>query len=145
MAMILAADDDVTMRTMLGASLRRAGFDVLLAKNGEDLLAELDATNGAGNAPDLVITDIRMPGTSGLEVLARIRKAVPLLPVILITAFGDRKTHERARALGASAVLDKLFDLRELRRHVEALIGHKAGSEAGRILSARCYARFLAW
>ncbi|MCG8423926.1 MAG: response regulator [Proteobacteria bacterium] len=122
MPKIFIADDDREMRSMLGASLRREGFDVQLIDSGVQLLAELDAARAVGQAPDLVITDLRMPGIDGLEVLRHVQTTSPSLPVILITAFGDRRTHERAHSLGAAFVIDKPFQLGVLRDQVEALI-----------------------
>ena len=119
---IFIADDDREMRSLLEASLRRGGFEVHLADSGDTLLAALDAATASGQVPDLVITDVRMPGSDGLEVLRRIRRTLPTLPVILITAFGDRRTHERARSLGATFVINKPFRLGAFRERVEAIV-----------------------
>ncbi len=120
---VFVADDDREMRNLIGASLRRDGYDVHLVDSGGELLTELDATREAGGTPELVITDVRMPGLDGLEVLRRIRETMPSVPVILITAFGDARTHERARSLGATFVLDKPFRLDVLRERIGVLIG----------------------
>lgn len=122
MPTIFIADDDVEMRRLLGASLRRAGFDVELAGSGRRLLEQLDAARASGMAPDLIISDVRMRGMNGLETLSRIRKTSPSVPVILMTASGDTRIHERARGLGASAVLDKPFDLQVLQRKIESIL-----------------------
>ena len=71
---------------------------------------------------DLVITDVRMPGPSGVEMLEWLRGVVWSIPVIVITAFGDPVLHAEARRLGALAVLDKPFDVNELL----ALVRHNA-------------------
>ena len=63
---------------------------------------------------DLVISDIRMPGASGLDVLATLHSANQPVPVVLMTAFGDRQTHEQALKMGEAALIDKPFELDEL-------------------------------
>jgi CheY-like chemotaxis protein len=131
MQVIFIADDDLEMRRLLGVTLRRAGFEVELAESGSRLLERLDAARALGKVPDLIISDIRMRDMNGLEALMRIRKTAPSVPVILITAFGDARIHERARGLGADVILDKPFDLRLLQREIESLLGH-GGKEAER-------------
>lgn len=111
------------MRGMLEAALGRAGFEVETATNGTDMLGRLDAAQRVDRAPDIVVSDICMPGLTGLDVLSRIRQRYPELPVILITAFGDALTHRRARALGAVDVIDKPFDLGVLFRRVQDVLG----------------------
>lgn len=64
--------------------------------------------------PDMIISDIRMPGWSGIYVLASLRHSDWSMPVILITAFGDEETHAQAKRLGAASLLDKPFDIEEL-------------------------------
>lgn len=111
------------MRGMLEAALGRAGFEVETATNGTDLLARLDAAQRVDRAPQLIVSDICMPGLTGLDVLSRVRQRFPDLPVILITAFGDAPTHRRARALGAADVIDKPFDLGLLCHRMQDILG----------------------
>jgi len=113
---VLVAEDDTRMRQLLAAMLRRAGFEVTEAKNGAELL---DCIGNLGATPtrsiDLIISDIRMPMLSGLDVLTEARWDRWDIPVILITAFGDEDTHAEARRLGAAAVFDKPFELDVIR------------------------------
>lgn len=118
---VLVADDDAEMRKMLCAVLRRNGFEVEAAADGHDVRARLEST--AAVTPDIIITDLRMPGWSGFHVLEWTRKSLPQARVILITAFGDEQTHRRAAALGAAAVFDKPFDCGELLDAIEGLVG----------------------
>src|SRR5262245_46918642 len=114
---ILVAEDDAEMRNLLAATLRRHGYEVVEARNGEQLLDLIgsELLHPHTNAPvDLVISDVRMPGWSGLDVLAGLRSADWATPFIVITAFGDFDTHAEARRLGALAVFDKPFDLDDL-------------------------------
>ena len=103
------------MRRLLGATLRQDGYIVVEAADGEEMLTALTNAQSGSDAIDLVVADIRMPRLTGLEVLAKICASDITVPVILITAFGDPVTHERAYELGAAAVLDKPFDLDDLR------------------------------
>lgn len=115
---VLLAEDDDEMRALLVAGLRSDGFDVLEARDGAELLerlGDLFSEAGGDEGVDLVISDIKMPFFDGLSVLAGLRRNSVKTPVILITAFGDQDTHDKARSLGASAVFDKPFDLNDLR------------------------------
>jgi len=116
-ARVLLAEDDREMRELLATLLRRDGYDVLEAHSGFNMLEEIGVLLQRGETPpvDLIVSDQRMPGFLGLEVLSGIRDAGWNIPFILITGFGDRETHQEAERLGATAVLDKPFDVDELR------------------------------
>ena len=116
--LVLLAEDDARMRRLLAAALRLDGFEVVEAKDGAELLegiGNLILHPRDGRVVDLVITDVRMPFTTGLDVVAGLRRAEWITPVIVITAFGDEATHAEAQRLGAVAVFDKPFDVNELR------------------------------
>lgn len=108
---VALAEDDDDLRSLLATMLRRAGYHVREFSSGAQLLLTLVPP---ARGVDLVISDIRMPGASGLEVLANLRGGDQTVPVVLMTAFGDRSTHERALELGAAALIDKPFELDEL-------------------------------
>ena len=114
----LVADDDPYMLDLVASILRKEGFLVEAASNGTDLIAFL----ASGSEPNLMITDVQMPGMSGLAVLSYVRLRHTRVPVILMTAFATDHLRERALADGASAVLGKPFSSLELRelaaRHV---------------------------
>jgi DNA-binding response OmpR family regulator len=110
---VVLAEDDREMRMLVATTLRRAGWDVLEAGDGIDLL---DCIGWVIEARDdwadcVLVSDIRMPGLNGLEALERLRAIGWSGGTILITAFGDEATHARARELGAVVVLDKPFEL----------------------------------
>lgn len=113
---ILLAEDDKAMRALLARALRKTGYQVAECPDGLDLLKHLHSffLPHEHEDVDLIISDIWMPGASGTEVLSRIREWDNFLPMILITAFGDEKTHAQAKQLGAAAVFDKPFDIDEL-------------------------------
>lgn len=118
---VLVAEDDPEMRDLIASALTDEGFDVLQARDGRELVEILGAMlppTARLQPPDVIITDIRMPGPSGLEGLAILRQSSWAVPVIVITAFGDLATHAEARRLGAAVVLDKPFDLDVLRTAV---------------------------
>jgi CheY-like chemotaxis protein len=117
---ILIAEDDFEMRRLLSSSLHKDGYEVVEAANGAEMLAELSAglTYAAPFGFDLIISDIRMPGATGLEALAGLRTCLAPPPVILITAFGDEATHAEAERLGAIALFDKPFEIDQIRAFV---------------------------
>jgi CheY-like chemotaxis protein len=122
---ILVAEDHADMREMLAQTLRRAGYDVTEVPDGWGLLSLLGACllHGQDEQPvDLVISDIRMPGVTGMEVLRGAEDSPEFPPIILITAFGDPRTHEEAERLGAEAVFDKPFDLEDLLTKVREIV-----------------------
>lgn len=111
---ILLGEDDPLLRRIIAASLRVDGHEVSAFPDGIRLFNRAHHLCVRGYAPDLVVTDARMPGMDGLDVLAAIRARWDV-PVVVITAFGDRHLHEVAQAYGAAAVFDKPFDLEDLR------------------------------
>jgi DNA-binding response OmpR family regulator len=115
--MVLLAEDDDEMRRMLAAALRREGYSVREVRDGDELMAHVRGSllqADGGTTVDLLISDVRMPGRSGLEVLRMLREEDSAIPVILITAFGDAELHQMARECGATLVLDKPFEVGDL-------------------------------
>lgn len=118
---VLLAEDDRAMREWLESALRRRGYEVVAVRNGLELLCALDeelTDNDRPLAGTVIVSDVQMPRLGGLYVLERIRTLGWNVPVILITAFGDAETHDRAGALAASTVIDKPFDIDVLLRSV---------------------------
>jgi DNA-binding NtrC family response regulator len=109
MAKILVIDDEANLRKVLAALLRREGYDVTVAENGEMGLAEFHK-NGA----DIVVTDLVMPKQGGMEVLAGVKAANPDVPVIIITAHGTVDSAVEAIKLGAFDYVTKPFEQAEL-------------------------------
>jgi CheY-like chemotaxis protein len=121
---ILVAEDDLAMRRLMAAALRTAGHRVIEASDGVDVLDRMESTIWADrqDAIGLIVSDMAMPALSGLDVLAALRSAEVRTPFILITAFGDDLVRAEAKALGASAVLDKPLDIEQLRSAVDAAL-----------------------
>src|SRR6266542_3075883 len=107
---ILIIDDDTSLRRVLEFNLQEEGYDVVTAQDGEQGLVRFDEQQ-----PDMVITDLKMPGISGFEVLAAVKKRAPQIPVLVITAFGAVETAVGAMKLGAYDYITKPFNRDELR------------------------------
>jgi DNA-binding response OmpR family regulator len=134
---VFLAEDDPELRGLLAACLRRDGFTVVEVQDGSRLVDTLATELIDPTAPepaDIIISDVRMPGWSGLDVLAGIRKAGWHTAIILMTAFGDGETHRKARDLGVTAFFDKPFDIEDFRTVVMyvALRILTKGSRGGR-------------
>jgi DNA-binding response OmpR family regulator len=128
---ILLAEDDSALRSLLAVSLKKDGHEITEAADGTEILEVLaaDCSTTGRFSFDLVISDVRMPGWSGLDVLVGIRQLADPPPVLLITAFGDDHLHDQAFQLGAVATLDKPFDLDDFRALVRGTLGSpRAGS-----------------
>lgn len=112
------------MRQLVVEALRKDGYEVTAVADGGRLLVTLahEIVGGRGtDLADLVVSDVRMPICSGMQILEQLRAAHWPIPVILMTAFGDAATREHARALGA-LLFDKPFDLNALRAAVASLL-----------------------
>src|SRR5262245_35799264 len=118
---VIVAEDEPEMRRLLASRLRRAGYRVFEAGNASELLEWVATCERAATPAQLVIADVRMPGISGIDALEHLRRGGSRVPVILITAFGDRDVHRRARMLGAYAVVDKPFEFEQLERLIGKL------------------------
>ncbi len=117
---MLVAEDDPEMRKLVVQALRRDGHEILEASDGEQMLqrlAELFDQDSTMRAVDVIVTDVRMPMCSGLEVVERLAEARWKIPCVLMTAFGDDEVRGRAQSLGAT-LLDKPLSLDELREAV---------------------------
>jgi DNA-binding NtrC family response regulator len=118
---ILIVDDDSGQRSLLDSFLRSQGFDTVLADSGERALELLRAGN-----VNMMISDVRMPGLSGLETLRRARQEHATLPVLLVTAYADIRDAVVAMRDGAVNYLAKPIDLDELLDSVRQATGLSA-------------------
>ena len=122
---ILVVDDDAAVRTVVGQSLRGAGYRVTTA----DSLAQLERVL-AGGAPDVLVTDVVLPDGDGLTHLASVAARFPALPVIVMSARNTLTTAVRAAEAGAYEYLPKPFDLDVLGRAVASALARGGGDAA---------------
>jgi DNA-binding NtrC family response regulator len=115
---ILIVDDDAGQRSLLDSFLRSQGFDTVVVASGEQALAVL----GKGGI-NMMISDVRMPGMSGLETLRQARQEHAVLPVLLVTAYADIREAVGAMRDGAVNYLAKPIDLDELLASVQQATG----------------------
>ncbi len=121
-SIVLLAEDDDDTRQLVAAFLRRDGYEVVEVEDGAALDFFLTAMYALPHErPVLILSDIRMPGMSGLDVVAHVRAQDPDVPIVLFSAYADAPTRRRAETLGVSAVLAKPFLMEELRRTVVEL------------------------
>jgi DNA-binding response OmpR family regulator len=131
---LLLVEDDTEMRRMLAAALRRDGHHVIEQANGDDALDWLGPGVLDGDLeriPDLVVSDVRLPYFTGLEILESLQIARRRIPVILITGFPDHDTYALAAELGAECVLEKPFDLGELRAAIHLALRARRNDSPG--------------
>src|SRR5277367_1996238 len=107
MARILVADDQEMMRDSLAATLARDGHEVIAAGDGPAAVGRLSA---GGPKFDLLITDLKMPKMTGIELLTEAKRLRPDMPVVLMTAFATVATAVEAMKLGAYDYIQKPFD-----------------------------------
>src|SRR3989304_3302115 len=111
---VLVVDDEPAQLELIGGFLRKRGFEVALAADGHE------ARERCHREPfDLVLTDQKMPGLSGLELIAAVRAQNPETPVIVMTAYGAIETAVPATKAGAADYLPKPLNLDELLHRVE--------------------------
>lgn len=124
---ILIIEDDEEMRSLLKDILDEEGFDTESASNGSGGLQEL--TKGPF---DLVITDIRMPGLTGLDILPVIKRLQPEVPVIVITAFGNEEVYRRSFEKGAAGYLEKPIHMDKLKTLVHEMVSPREKTIGGK-------------
>ncbi len=126
--LILVVDDEADVEPLFRQQFRRdlrAGrFDMEFALSATKALRRIEAADNATLI--LILSDINMPGISGLELLPKVKAARPKVPVIMITAYGDAETKRKALENGAAALLTKPLDFSMLRGEIESRLGWAA-------------------
>jgi CheY-like chemotaxis protein len=117
---ILIIEDDEAMRSLLKDVLDAEGLVTEAVSNGSDALKKL-----MDQAFDLIITDIQMPGLTGLDILPGIKKLQPEAPVIVITAFGSEEVLRRSFEKGATGYLEKPIHTHKLRALIHEMISSR--------------------
>lgn len=126
---VLLAEDDADFRALMAEAFRRGGYRVTECSDGPELVSRLGSyvLFGPPAGFDLVVSDIRMPGATALEILEALRECEALPPVVLITAFPSSHTREAARRLGVAALVEKPFTMKELMETADDLLGEVRG------------------
>jgi CheY-like chemotaxis protein len=123
--LIMVVDDepDVEMlfRQQFRRDLRAGRFAMEFALSAPDALLRIEKAESASLI--LILSDVNMPGMSGLELLPKAKTVRPDVPVIMITAYGDAETKRKALENGAAALLTKPLDFLELRSEIEQRLG----------------------
>lgn len=120
MKKILIADDERNIVTALEFLLQRNGYEVYIARNGEDALKLIEA-----HRPELVLLDVMMPVKSGYEVCQRMRERADLrhIKIIMLTAKGRDVEMSKGLAIGADLYITKPFSTQELVAKINGLLG----------------------
>ena len=121
---ILVIDDDQSIRKTLTSYLKKQDFDVLSAENGTSGIELVK-----NELPDLVITDIRMPGMDGFEVLKKVKEIDPHIHVIIITAFDDMHSTVKAMQQGAYDYIEKPLEIDNLKITIQRALENKKLSD----------------
>jgi CheY-like chemotaxis protein len=128
MTLILVVDDEPDVEELFRQQFRRdlrAGrFTMDFAQSAKAALQRISEAESA--ALILILSDINMPGMSGLELLPKAKSARPDVPVIMITAYGDAETRRKALEGGAEALLTKPIDFITLRNEIETRVERAA-------------------
>ena len=129
MSRVLIVDDEQSMRQMVAIALRQDGHEVVIAEDGEIAARELDA-----NKVDVVVSDIKMPGFDGIELLRYAREHCPQTEVVLMTAYTSTESAIEALRLGAYDYVSKPFEIDELKLTVRQAIERRALRSENRYL-----------
>ena len=125
--LVLVVDDEpdveALFRQQFRKDLRAQRFMMDFANSAADALSQIAATS---QSLILILSDINMPGMSGLEMLPKVRARRPDVPVIMITAYGDAVTRKKALECGAEGLLTKPIDFALLRHEIDTRLGQAA-------------------
>lgn len=122
---MLVIEDDEEMRSMLKDFLEEEGLEIESARDALEAFHKLGVQSF-----DLILTDLRMPGSSGLDIIPRIKRLRPETSIVVITASGSEDIHRKAIERGATLYLEKPLRFPELRANIEKIIFSKI--ETGR-------------
>lgn len=117
---VLIAEDDELMLRILEMRLKKDGYEVIIARDGKDALLKIESTN-----PDLIISDIMMPYSSGLEIVGALRAREQYIPIIILSGMGQEDVVLEAFQLGADDFLTKPFNPNELSVRIKRFLHAK--------------------
>jgi two-component system response regulator FixJ len=122
---VVFVDDEPKVRDVVHKTLERAGANVRCFPCADDCLKHL-----AVHRCDLLITDVKMPGTDGMDLLRQVKEQLPWIPVLIVTGYGDVPTAVRALRAGAADFVEKPLDRDAFLQTVERLVERNAGPAA---------------
>jgi two-component system, response regulator, stage 0 sporulation protein F len=120
---VLIIDDQIGIRILLKEVFQQAGYETYCAENGHDALALFEKHH-----PNLVLLDMKIPGMDGLDILEQIRKLDAVVPVFMMTAYGELDLIKQADKLGATCHFTKPFDIEELLQAVKEIFKSRFSS-----------------
>ena len=124
---ILIVDDNEVFRLPLQRALEAAGFEVIAVPSAEDALDVLD-----GSTVDVLLTDQRLPGMDGVQLIARVKATPPAMGIIAMTAYGTIESAVEARRRGADDYLVKPFEVPDLLRALHRALDQQKSPARGR-------------
>ena len=122
---ILIVDDDKLVRWSLIEVLNQNGYEAISTETGEEAINRIEGTRF-----DLVITDLKLPGIGGFDVLNRAKEVNSSTKVIVITGYGSENVANEARAKGAELFVTKPFEINRIREEIKEILCHCERSEA---------------
>ena len=123
---ILVVDDDPAILNALDANLTSFGYHVVTAKGGFEALKIIKSSRSENELVRFLVTDLKMPGMNGIELIRSARKLIPNLKAILITAYGDNNVRKAIKDLGGCGYLEKPFEPEKLHKLIMELKACKA-------------------
>ncbi len=125
---MLIVDDEENMLTTLQFILEGAGYRATCASSASGALETLESAGRGAGLPDVVITDVQMPGMTGPELIAEMNRRGLRAPVLVITGYMNREMLEGLRAAGCRELLEKPFEEEDLLSRVAAVSRRRPGS-----------------
>ena len=127
MSKILLVEDDHLFRGLLSNVLVQRKYEIITAVNGQEAIVISKETK-----PDLILMDVRLPGTSGFEAIATIKATLDTakIPIIILSASATLRDKEKGIALGCDAYLVKPFAFQELFKLLDTMLGNKSNPTA---------------
>ena len=122
---VFVIDDDKSIRWILDKAFSKAGYDVNCYENTENIIKNITK-----HAPNIIVSDIRMPGESGLEMLENVKREFPKIPIIIMTAFSDLESTVSSLKKGAYEYITKPFDIKEMVSSVDKSLKNKNSPES---------------
>ena len=122
---ILVADDNDSTKWALEQLLESSGYEVIAVSDGSELLYELEPVileEADSRPPDLIITDVRMPGINVFNIVEQLREIGFDTPVIIVTGYGSDRVRHRTHQLGRAVYFEKPVDIDRLEESVAALL-----------------------